>query len=177
MVELDHVTTAILLAHRVALYATRERWGAAYADHGLVFAREGGNPLDPGAVTKRIAELCAAGVRRVRLHDLRHGAASLRLKAGADISVVSKVLGHSSVAITSDTYAHLLEGVGREAAERAMALVPRASRPSFRLRHGVYEHDRPGAERRIRDVRGPLVRLLGKVQARLSTDQLADSTG
>jgi integrase len=61
----------------------------------------------------------------VRLHDLRHGAASLMLAAGVPISLVSKRLGHSSISITSDTYTHLLEGVGREAAERAAALVPR----------------------------------------------------
>jgi hypothetical protein len=80
-------------------------------------------------VTKRFCELAAeAGLRRVRLHDLRHGAASLRLAAGADIAIVSKVLGHSSVSITSDTYSHLLAGVGRQAAERAAVLVPRNRR-------------------------------------------------
>ena len=47
------------------------------------------------------------------------------LAADVPLAVVSKRLGHSSVAITSDTYSHLLEGVGREAAERAAALVPR----------------------------------------------------
>jgi integrase len=62
------------------------------------------------------------------VHDLRHGAASLMLAAGVNIALVSKRLGHSSVAITSDTYSHMLEGVGREAAERAAALVPRARR-------------------------------------------------
>jgi hypothetical protein len=41
----------------------------------------------------------------------------LRLAAGVDIAVVSRVLGHSSVAITADTYSHLIEGVGKEAAE------------------------------------------------------------
>ena len=46
------------------------------------------------------------------------------LAAGVPLAVVSKRLGHSSVSITSDTYSHLHEGVGREAAERAAALVP-----------------------------------------------------
>src|SRR5690242_17702530 len=50
------------------------------------------------------------------------------LAAGVDLAVVSKRLGHSSVSITSDTYSHLLEGVGRAAAERAAALVPRNRR-------------------------------------------------
>ena len=66
-----------------------------------------------------------AGLRRIRLHDLRHGAASLRLAAGVPIEVISKILGHSSIALTADTYSHLLKGVARQAAEAASALVPR----------------------------------------------------
>jgi site-specific recombinase XerD len=48
------------------------------------------------------------------------------LASGTDIAVVSKLLGHSSIGITVDTYSHLLEGVGRAAAERAYALIPRS---------------------------------------------------
>jgi len=126
VVELDGGTVGVLLAHRLAQDAERAAWGAAYVDHGLVFAREDGNPLPLDTVTKRFRELCtAAGVRPVRLHDLRHGSASLMLAAGVDLALVSKRLGHSSIAITADTYSHLLGGVGREAAERAAALVPR----------------------------------------------------
>jgi hypothetical protein len=47
------------------------------------------------------------------------------LAAGIDMAVVSKRLGYSTITITSDTYAHMLEGVGRDAAERTRALVPR----------------------------------------------------
>ncbi len=47
------------------------------------------------------------------------------MASGTDIAVVSKMLGHSSIAITADTYSHLLEGVGRKAADAADALVPR----------------------------------------------------
>ena len=46
------------------------------------------------------------------------------LAAGVHLAVVSKMLGHSSITITADTYAHLLEGVGRQAAEAAEALIP-----------------------------------------------------
>ena len=125
IVDLDGGTTGVLLAHRLAQDAERAEWGHGHADHDLVFAREVA-PLALDAVTKRFGELCdAAGVRRVRVHDLRRGSASLMLAAGVDIALVSKRLGRSSVAITSDTYPHLLEGVGREAAERAAALIPR----------------------------------------------------
>jgi integrase len=69
-----------------------------------------------------------SGLRQVRLHDLRHGRASLLLAGGTDIALVSKMLGHSSITLTADTYSHLLEGVGRRAAEAADALIPRSVR-------------------------------------------------
>src|SRR5215207_11418080 len=88
-------------------------------------------PYDPSAVTKTFTALVEdAGLHRVRLHDLRHGAASLMLSAGIPVEVVSKRLGHSSIGITLDTYSHMLEGVGRRAAEAAMGLVPRAAKTS-----------------------------------------------
>ena len=59
----------------------------------------------------------------------RHGHASMLLAAGVDIAIVSKRLRHSSISITSDTYSHLLEGVGRRAAEAASALLPARSTP------------------------------------------------
>lgn len=126
IVDLDSVLIGTLIAHRLRQDEERAEWGDAYNDHGLVFAREDGTPIPPERVTKRFAELVAeAGLRRVRLHDLRHGRASLLLAAGVDIALVSKIFGHSSISITSDTYSHLLDGIGREAAERASALVPR----------------------------------------------------
>ena len=84
--------------------------------------------MAPERVTKRFAQLAAAAnLRHIRLQDLRHGQASLMLAAGVPMAVVSKRLGHSTITLTSDTYSHLLGGVGRDAAERA-ALVPRAGR-------------------------------------------------
>jgi integrase len=110
-VELDAHTVGVLLDQRLRQDTGRQAWGDAYQDHGLVFARADGQALPPNMVTKRFMELCeAAGVRRVRLHDLRHGAASLRLAAGADIGLVSKILGHSTTSITAYTYSHLLDG-------------------------------------------------------------------
>jgi integrase len=52
------------------------------------------------------------------------------IQAGVPLALVSKRLGHSSISITSDVYGHLLEGAGREAAERAAALIPKRPRIS-----------------------------------------------
>lgn len=130
VIDLDEGTVGALLSHQLRQGEERQAWGDAYADHGLVFAREDGNPLRPDDVTKLFGALVdAAGLRRVRLHDLRHGQASLMLAAGIDMAIVSKRLGHSTITITSDTYSHLLGGVGRDAADRASALIPRAPKP------------------------------------------------
>ena len=135
VVDLDPLTVGVLLAHRLRQDAQRAQLGDAYNDHDLVFPRPDGVPLHPDRVSDRFTELAAEiGLRRVRLHDLRHGQASLMLAAGVDIVVVSKRLGHSSVAITSDTYTHLLPGVGTEAAARAWSLVPRSIDASQRVR-------------------------------------------
>lgn len=135
VVDLDPHTVGVLLAHRVRQELARAAFGEAYQDHDLVFPRPDGVPLHPDRLSDRFAELIdESGLRRVRLHDLRHGQASLMLAAGVDIVVVSKRLGHSSVAITSDTYTHLLPGVGSEAAARAWSLVPRSTDASQRVR-------------------------------------------
>jgi len=104
----------------------RCEWRQGYEDHDLVFTRSDGHPLTPAHVTRTFGELASqAGLRHVRLHDLRHGAASLMLASGTSIEVASKILGHSSVGITSKTYSHLLADVQRQASERAAGLVPR----------------------------------------------------
>jgi integrase len=59
----------------------------------------------------------------VRLHDLRHLAISLHINSGDDISVVSKLAGHTSISVTADIYGHLLKRVQQEAAEKAANLV------------------------------------------------------
>ena len=56
--------------------------------------------------------------RRIRLHDLRHGAATYMLAQGVSMKVVQEVLGHSQMSITADTYSHVLPELQREAAER-----------------------------------------------------------
>ena len=67
-------------------------------------------------------EVAAAGVPRIRLHDLRHTWATLALEAGIHPKVVSARLGHSSVQITLDVYSHVTDRVDRDAAENVARL-------------------------------------------------------
>jgi integrase len=77
-VALDAGTVTALRAHRRAQLTERLAWGPAWVDSGTVFTRENGEPLHPATITDRFHELvAAANLPPVRLHDLRHGAASL----------------------------------------------------------------------------------------------------
>src|SRR5215470_9804826 len=61
----------------------------------------------------------------IRLHDLRHLAATLALTAGVEMKVVSQMLRHKTLSITADTYALVVSEVARAAAEAAAQVVPR----------------------------------------------------
>ena len=56
------------------------------------------------------------GLPQIRFHDLRHTCATLLLSKNANPKVVSEMLGHANVAITLDTYSHVLPGMGDQAA-------------------------------------------------------------
>jgi integrase len=64
------------------------------------------------------AILKRAGLPDIRLYDLRHTCATLLLMADENVKVISERLGHSSIAITLDTYSHVLPGMQRRAADK-----------------------------------------------------------
>jgi integrase len=57
------------------------------------------------------------GLPRIRLHDIRHGWATLALQAGIHPKVVQERLGYANIAITLDTYSHVVAGLHEDAAE------------------------------------------------------------
>jgi len=123
-VPLDARTVEELRTHRQRQNVERRVWGEAWTDHGLVFTREDGSPLRPDYVSHLAIKLMhRAGVPRIRLHDLRHTNASLALAAGVPLKVVSYRLGHSSTAITSDLYTHVIPSLGQDTADRIAALI------------------------------------------------------
>jgi integrase len=76
-------------------------------------------------VTRRATQQTLSGLPPIRLHDLRHGAATLSLAARNDMKTTSAMLRHASVSITADLYTAVLPDVARAAAEASAALVPR----------------------------------------------------
>jgi len=129
-VNLDAGTIGVLRLWRAQQDDERRTWGGAWRHTGLVFTREDGSALHPDMATRSFERLYrAAGLPPIRLHDLRHTAASLALQAGVPLKVVSEQLGHSSLAITADTYTSVLPAVAQAAAEAVASIVPRNPRP------------------------------------------------
>jgi integrase len=94
-----------------------------------MFQHPDGQALHPDFVSRHFARMVAnSALPPIRLHDLRHGAATLALAGGAALKVVQEMLGHSSITITADTYTSVLPQVAHAAAESAAALVPRRPR-------------------------------------------------
>ena len=103
------------------------RYGPGYRASGYVFTDLNGDPMAPDRLTRIFRKLTAgAGLPPIRLHDLRHGAATLALAAGVDLRVVQDMLGHSSIVLTADTYTSVLPEVAHTAAEKVAALILRA---------------------------------------------------
>jgi integrase len=115
---------AALARHRDRQRRERDEAGPAWADPRLVFASTTGGPIDHRNDTRAFkALLVAAQVRcteivgddgtvrlapQVRLHDLRHTAATLLLAQGVPARVLMEVLGHSQIGITMNTYSHVM---------------------------------------------------------------------
>lgn len=98
--------------------------GADHEDHDLVFAHPDGRPLHPERVSRWFSRAVATtGAPHIRLHDLRHLHATLALSAGVAPRVLADRLGHSTTAVTTDTYQHVLPDLDHDAARRVAALV------------------------------------------------------
>jgi integrase len=75
---------------------------------GYVFATSANTPFDPANITHMFSHLCVAqGLRRVRLHDLRHTCVSLLLALGVHPRTVMEIVGHSAIEMTMNVYGHV----------------------------------------------------------------------
>ncbi len=97
-----------------------DRLGSLYRTGGLVFANKIGGTINPSNLRNRsFARLLKrAGLRAdTRFHDLRHTCATLLLSRNVNPKIVSEMLGHASIAITLDTYSHVLPDMQEKAAK------------------------------------------------------------
>jgi integrase len=117
-VDLDHETVLQLEAHQER--QRRERWAydGEYIESEYVFRKKDGTRLDPRTLSQTFQWIVQnSDLPRIRLHDLRHTHASIAVKAGVPIGVVSERLGHASPEFTLHRYSHVMPGMQREAAD------------------------------------------------------------
>ena len=122
-VDLDARTVSVLRVWRRRQLEQQLSTGQR-GDGDFVFTRPGGEPIHPDFFSQSWERLVRdSGLRRIRLHDLRHTHASILLKAGVPVKVVSERLGHSSPAFTMTVYQHVLPGMQADAAAAFSAAV------------------------------------------------------
>jgi len=98
--------------------------GKPINDSDLVFSTVEGKPLRPDAISRAWQTAAArAGIKVIRFHDARHTHASLMLKQGIHPKIVQERLGHSTIAVTLDTYSHVSPGLQEAAAQKFDDLV------------------------------------------------------
>ena len=118
-VPLPSVTVAALKRHRERAAAEAAKRGGSVGPEDLVFTSSIGTPLEPRNANRVFTDLLrSAGLRPTRFHDLRHTCASLLLAQGVSPRVVMETLGHSAIAVTMNTYGHVMPLAQREAADR-----------------------------------------------------------
>lgn len=100
--------------------------GGEWHDSGLVFTTRSGRPIEPRNLYRSFQRISAsASLPPVRLHDTRHGCASLLFAAGVAPRTVMEILGHSQIAVTMNVYTHVSDDTRREAMSHMDRLLKR----------------------------------------------------
>lgn len=137
IVVLDDYTDEVLDEQELRQEAERLEWGEAWTNSGGMFTVPDGSPVHPGWLTdhfERLVEL--SGLPPIRLHDLRHVAASLMLAAGVDVKTVSETLGHSDTRITRDIYQSVMPRSRPRGCRGNRCHRPQGRRPPAEARSG-----------------------------------------
>lgn len=118
-IELDQATVDALIGWDAQVTAEQIEGGNENPDGWVWIHDDDGHAIDPTGITRSFNRLVEGfkNVPRIRLHDLRHTHATLLLKAGVPVHVVSKRLGHEKESFTLEVYGHVYTGQQREGVE------------------------------------------------------------
>ncbi|MEL3949493.1 tyrosine-type recombinase/integrase [Streptomyces sp. LNU-CPARS28] len=123
---LPAICVAPLRWQRMRQASMRERAGSDWQESGYVFTTRTGRPVEPRNVYRSFTRVAAnAELRVIRLHDARHGCATLLTAAGVAPRVVMEILGHSQIAVTMNVYTHVVQDTQREAVSHMDRLLKR----------------------------------------------------
>jgi integrase len=130
VIDLDSRTVEQLRELRKRQAGEPEAWGVGYQVSDLVFCREDGSAIHPHSFSQSFERaLQKSGLPRIRLHDLRHTHATIAIRAGVPVKVISERLGHETPAFTLKQYAHVIPGMQAEAARLVAELLYQARKP------------------------------------------------
>jgi integrase len=116
-VALSPTAVLALRAYREKVEVERDILGIPLTPDSLVFSHYDGSPMLANTITHAYLKIArGAGLQGVRFHDLRHTHATMMLKANVHPKVVMERLGHSTIAVTLDTYSHVVPGMQEKAA-------------------------------------------------------------
>lgn len=123
-ISLDPFTVGALRTYVAMLDQERAAFGSTYPKHGKLMCYEDGRRLHPDTVTRRFNRLVDhAGIRHIRLHDIRHTYTTLAMDAGINPKIVSDRVGHANVNVTQQIYTHRSTGQDVDAAATMAALI------------------------------------------------------
>jgi integrase len=129
-IDVDAGTVDQLRFHHERQEKEPAAWGPGYQKSDLVFRREDGSRVHPDLFSQAFeSEVRRSGLPRIRLHDLRHTHATIALRAGVPVKVISERLGHEHPAFTMKQYAHVIPGMQAEAAALIASLVTGSGSP------------------------------------------------
>jgi len=118
-VVLPNPLVELLEAYRADQELLRVQLGVTLYADDFVFIRPDGSAINPNAITLAFHRIIKkAGLKKIRLHDLRHTHATMMLQANINPKIVSERLGHANIGITLDIYSHVLPGMQEAAMEQ-----------------------------------------------------------
>lgn len=133
-IALDPTTVQALKDHRKRQWAERSAMEGGFTEQDLVFCKLDGSPIHPDFFSQTFDRTVARlGMRKIRLHDLRHTHATLGLAAGVPPKIMSDRLGHATVAFTQDVYMHAIPQMESDAADQIADLIFIKSEPTSQL--------------------------------------------
>lgn len=113
-----------LMIRRGTQFLDCEKFGDAWTDTGLVFTTRTGLPVEPRNLNRSFERICDDnGIRRVKVHALRHTAASLLKVLGVPLKDAQVILGHANASTTQQIYTHVDQAAMREAITRLNRLL------------------------------------------------------